>query len=97
MKSGSSILTLVARLGCGSLIEHLSDFLRHSAPHSHVVVHGHTICDPVAECANRIGIDTGAYRTGKLTALVLEGDTRRYIPAADEAGTITIRKMGTAQ
>lgn len=72
-------------------------FLRHSAPHSHVVVHGHTICDPVAECANRIGIDTGAYRTGKLTALVLEGDTRRYIQAADEAGTITIRKMGTAQ
>lgn len=72
-------------------------FLRHTAPHSHVVVHGHTICDPVDECANRIGIDTGAYRTGKLTALVLEGETRRYIQATESADTITIRKMETAQ
>ncbi|RXZ64120.1 serine/threonine protein phosphatase [Pelagerythrobacter rhizovicinus] len=72
-------------------------FLHHAAPHSHVVVHGHTICDPVDERANRIGIDTGAYRTGKLTALVLEGDTRRYIQAVENAGTVTVRKMETAQ
>lgn len=72
-------------------------FLRHSAQHSHVVVHGHTICEQVDERANRIGIDTGAYRTGKLTALVLEGETRRYIQAAEDSGTITIRKMETAQ
>lgn len=58
-------------------------FLRHTAPHSHVVVHGHTIFDEVADCGNRIGIDTGAYRTGRLTAIVLEGETRRYLAATD--------------
>ena len=28
---------------------------------------------------NRIGIDTGAYRTGVLTALVIDGSERRFI------------------
>jgi serine/threonine protein phosphatase 1 len=28
---------------------------------------------------NRIGIDTGAYLTGHLTALVLEGTRRRFL------------------
>jgi serine/threonine protein phosphatase 1 len=28
---------------------------------------------------NRIGIDTGAFATGKLTCLVLEGATRRFL------------------
>src|SRR5690606_11753423 len=72
-------------------------FLRHATPHSHVVVHGHTICEEVDERANRIGIDTGAYRTGRLTALVLEGETRRYIQAAEDAGRITIQTMGAVE
>lgn len=71
-------------------------FLRHSATHPYMVVHGHTIFDEVDERDNRIGIDTGAFRTGRLTALVLEGHARRYIQAADQAGTITIRTMETA-
>jgi serine/threonine protein phosphatase 1 len=33
----------------------------------------------VEERPNRIGIDTGAYMSGTLTALVLEGDQRRYL------------------
>jgi serine/threonine protein phosphatase 1 len=33
----------------------------------------------VVEKANRIGIDTGAYRTGILTALAVEGDQRWYL------------------
>ena len=41
--------------------------------------------------ANRIGIDTGAYATGRLTALVLEGTERRFIAAvADELGQVRI-------
>lgn len=72
-------------------------FLRHSAPHSHMVVHGHTIVEDVDERANRIAIDTGAYRTGRLTALVLEERTRRYIEAAEGAGAITIRRMETGK
>jgi len=43
------------------------------------VVHGHTISEDVVERPNRIGIDTGAYRSGVLTALVLEGEERRYL------------------
>lgn len=54
-------------------------FLSHEGPLDKVVVHGHTIFDRVMDCGNRIGIDTGAFRSGVLTALVLEGDQRRVI------------------
>jgi serine/threonine protein phosphatase 1 len=41
------------------------------------VVHGHVIVEEPVFRANRIGIDTGAYQSGKLTCLVLsEGDRR---------------------
>jgi serine/threonine protein phosphatase 1 len=53
-----------------------SPFLDHEDDHGFVVVHGHTISDGVDERLNRIGIDTGAYRTGILTALALEGERR---------------------
>jgi len=44
-----------------------------------VVVHGHTITDQVSQGASRIGIDTGAYASGRLTALVLEQASRRIL------------------
>lgn len=56
-------------------------FLDHHARHELMVVHGHTITEHVDECAGRIGIDTGAYKHGVLTALVLEQDQRRTIEA----------------
>jgi serine/threonine protein phosphatase 1 len=43
------------------------------------VVHGHTIVAAPEERHNRIGIDTGAFATGRLTALVLEGTERRFL------------------
>lgn len=49
------------------------EFLRSRADHGVMVVHGHTITETVDLQRNRIGIDTGAYRTGRLTALGLEG------------------------
>ena len=61
-------------------------FLGHDAPFEKVIVHGHTIFEEVDQRANRIGIDTGAFRYGRLTALVLEGETRRYIQACDRSG-----------
>lgn len=65
-------------------------FLSHSEPYDAVVVHGHTIRDDPEDKGNRIGIDTGAYASGKLTALVLEGSRRRYIEAVQaKDGTIT--------
>jgi serine/threonine protein phosphatase 1 len=53
-------------------------FLQSDQPHEAMIVHGHSITDDVDEKAYRIGIDTGAYRTGRLTALGLEGG-RRWI------------------
>lgn len=55
------------------------DFIESSADFGAVVVHGHTIRDEVEERTNRIGIDTGAYATGKLTAIGLEGTDRWYL------------------
>lgn len=54
-------------------------FLDSEADHGVVVVHGHTIVHEVEWRTNRIGIDTGAYTTGRLTALVLEGGERRLL------------------
>ena len=51
-------------------------FLDSEADHGAVVVHGHTIVDDVEWRPDRIGIDTGAYCTGVLTALALEGGDR---------------------
>lgn len=48
-------------------------FLSDGHDHGCMVVHGHTISEGVERRANRIGIDTGAYRTGVLTAVVIEG------------------------
>jgi serine/threonine protein phosphatase 1 len=56
-------------------------FLSHRGEFGKIVVHGHT---PVAEPEirrNRIGIDTGAVWTGRLTGLVLEGSDRRFLTA----------------
>jgi serine/threonine protein phosphatase 1 len=38
-----------------------------------VIVHGHSVSPGVDHRPNRIGIDTGAYATGVLTALYAEG------------------------
>ena len=62
-------------------------FLDDERDHGFVVVHGHTISEEVVERPNRIGIDTGAYRTGILTALVLEGEERRVLTAMAPDGT----------
>lgn len=51
-------------------------FLLDDSEHGFIVVHGHTISEEVDEQSNRIGIDTGAYRTGVLTALGIEGTDR---------------------
>ena len=38
-----------------------------------MIVHGHTIAETIDRQPHRIGIDTGAYATGRLTAIGLEG------------------------
>ena len=51
--------------------------------HGPLVVHGHSIAPAVVERPNRIGIDTGAFVSGRLTALLLEGGERRFLSTAD--------------
>jgi serine/threonine protein phosphatase 1 len=60
-------------------------FLLDESNHGCVVVHGHTISPEVEERPNRIGIDTGAYRSGVLTALALEGSRRWYLQTHESA------------
>ena len=59
-------------------------FLTDSNVHGCMVVHGHTIVTEVEERRNRIGIDTGAYQTGILTALAVEDEQRWFITTAPE-------------
>jgi len=55
------------------------EFLGHSRLHPKVIVHGHT---PVVEpevLANRVNVDTGAFATGRLTALVVDGADKQLL------------------
>jgi serine/threonine protein phosphatase 1 len=63
-------------------------FLSHAGDHGVMVVHGHTITEEADLHPNRIGIDTGAFFSGRLTALGLEGTDRWLIEARDSEGAI---------
>lgn len=54
-------------------------FLRSEEDFGKRVVHGHTIVGRPEVKANRIGIDTGAFHSGRLTCLVLEMETIRFL------------------
>ena len=58
-------------------------FLQHDGPHDAMIVHGHTITQEVDEQPYRIGIDTGAYKSGVLTALGMRDRERWIIQASD--------------
>ncbi|AWK85186.1 metallophosphoesterase family protein [Azospirillum thermophilum] len=57
-------------------------FLSYRRRHEKMIVHGHTVVDEPELLDNRIGIDTGAYATGVLTALVLQGGERGILQTA---------------
>lgn len=54
-------------------------FLRASKPCDRVVVHGHTPVKQVHLGRHRIAVDTGAFATGLLSCVRLEGETRTVI------------------
>ena len=64
-------------------------FLSDSTDHGFVVVHGHTIYEAPVIRRNRIGIDTGAYASGCLTALALEGEARWMIATQEDGGEVS--------
>ena len=55
------------------------DFLLHEDDFGKVVVHGHTPTMLPDIRPNRINVDTGAYATGRLTCLVLEGSEISFL------------------
>lgn len=59
--------------------------------HGLLVVHGHTICETPDIWPNRIGIDTGAYYSGTLTALRLEGAERSLLETHEDEGRIDVQ------
>jgi serine/threonine protein phosphatase 1 len=54
-------------------------FLESDEEHGATVVHGHSITPEPQVRHNRIGIDTGAYASGVLTCLILEGNERSFL------------------
>lgn len=52
------------------------DFLDHRGTLEKIIVHGHSIADAVEIRPHRIGLDTGAYASGILTAMGFEGGER---------------------
>lgn len=61
------------------------EFLDDMGDHGKMIVHGHTITARPDEQTNRIGIDTGAFQSGTLSALGLEGPRRWYLFAEEGA------------
>lgn len=49
------------------------------------IVHGHTVVEAPENRANRLGIDTGAYASGLLTAAVLSGGDVTFLQASARA------------
>lgn len=56
-----------------------NEFLSSKADFGKIVVHGHNITPSPDIWPNRIGIDTGAFASGRLTCLVIDGSTRNFI------------------
>ena len=57
------------------------EFLNSQMDFGKIVVHGHTPVDEPEILPNRINVDTGAFATGRLTCVVLEGKQQRFLYA----------------
>jgi len=63
-----------------------AEFLEDRGPHAKVIVHGHTPTEEPQLLPHRLGVDTGAYATGVLTAVRLQGEDRRVMQARVKRG-----------
>jgi len=57
------------------------EFLQAPGPFGKVIVHGHTPTEEAQLMPHRLGVDTGAYATGVLTAVRLHGEDQRLMHA----------------
>jgi serine/threonine protein phosphatase 1 len=61
-----------------------NEFLSTAHDFGKIIVHGHTPMAEIEVRPNRINIDTGAFATGRLTCLVIEGGTLSMIDTLTE-------------
>jgi serine/threonine protein phosphatase 1 len=61
------------------------EFLSSNEDFGKIIVHGHTPTREVEARLNRINIDTGAFATGRLTCLVIEGESLSVIDTSLDA------------
>lgn len=62
-----------------------SDFINSDAEHPALIVHGHTVCEHGPEMLwNRINVDTGAYRTNRLSAVGFQGARQWTLSTSSE-------------
>lgn len=55
------------------------EFLAYDRPFERIIIHGHTPVPEPEVLPHRINIDTGAYATGRLTCLMIEGDRISFL------------------
>jgi serine/threonine protein phosphatase 1 len=73
-----------------------SAFIASKRPFTHRIVHGHTpVEEPYAD-ARRIAVDTGAYASGTLTAVRLEGADLSFVSVRRPAGFDPARRQPVA-
>lgn len=65
-------------------------FLKSKASWQKVVVHGHTPEEAAVVSERRIGLDTGAYATGRLTAAILEDSGCRLLQSVLTQGRVVV-------
>ena len=70
----------------GDLVWIREAFLDFQGLHPKVIVHGHTPSREPEIRANRVNVDTGAFRSGVLSALVVEGDDKQILRVSGWGG-----------
>jgi serine/threonine protein phosphatase 1 len=65
------------------------EFLAYEQPFECFIVHGHTPVEAIDFRSNRINIDTGAFATGCLTCVVIEGNDITQLPATVQVGAFS--------
>lgn len=73
----------LARQAPDDLVWMRRPFLDDARLHPKIVVHGHTIVGRAEIHPNRVNVDTGAWRSGVLTALMVDGSEKRLVAARD--------------
>ncbi len=57
-------------------------FLKWTEPFEKVIIHGHTPQSAIDIQPNRVNLDTYAWRSGQLSAIVIDGSEKRFIEAS---------------